>query len=68
MPWGYVLVCFWAKNLKLCKIMPWGYVLFCFQHYKHHQRYQHTRLANMQIRSLGARLVPTVNLLEVGTT
>ena len=24
MPWGYVLVCFWTKNLKLCKIMPWG--------------------------------------------
>ena len=53
MPWGYVLVCFWAKNLKLCKIMPWGYVLFCFQHYKHHQRYQHIRLANMQICALG---------------
>ena len=48
--------------------MPWGYVLVCFQHYKHHQRYQHTRLANMQICSLGARLVPTVDMLEVGTT
>ena len=33
--------------------MPWGYVLVCFQHYKHHQRYQHTRLANMQICALG---------------